>query len=214
MQHQILWTAVNGVGLEHLRLEQTRPGAVAHGVIIRLEKRRPFRASYDIRCDAKWRARSVVLEVIAERPFGLRLVSDGAGRWQTPTGEPVDVFEGCVDLDVSPTPFTNTLAIRRLGLRPGEGAELPAAYVELPKLRLLRLPLRYTCIAMGPGGARYRYESLRSGFTRDLQVDAQGLVVEYPGVFRRIWPRRPSRLPQRLEGRVRREDTSPRSRVV
>lgn len=37
-------------------------------------------------------------------------------------------------------------------------------------------------------GGLYRYESVLSGFNAKLQLDADGLVVEYPGIFRRVWP--------------------------
>lgn len=36
-------------------------------------------------------------------------------------------------------------------------------------------------------GAVYRFESLDSGFTADVEVDAAGLVVTYPGLFQRQW---------------------------
>ncbi|HEX9339624.1 MAG TPA: putative glycolipid-binding domain-containing protein [Thermoplasmata archaeon] len=32
---------------------------------------------------------------------------------------------------------------------------------------------------------RYRYESLDSGFTADIDGDDAGLVAEYPGLWRR-----------------------------
>ena len=32
----------------------------------------------------------------------------------------------------------------------------------------------------------YRFESIASGFEAELAVDAQGLVVDYPGLFRRL----------------------------
>ena len=35
------------------------------------------------------------------------------------------------------------------------------------------------------GPTRFRYRSLSSGFTADLTVDADGLVVEYPPFWRR-----------------------------
>ena len=40
---------------------------------------------------------------------------------------------------------------------------------------------RYTNL----GGGRYRFESLDDDFTADLTVDEAGLVVDYPGLFRR-----------------------------
>ena len=30
----------------------------------------------------------------------------------------------------------------------------------------------------------YRYESLKSGFTAELKVDEDGLVIDYPDIFR------------------------------
>jgi hypothetical protein len=185
---QVLWEHLTAVGFEHLHLAQTRSRIRADGLIIRLEKRTPFRAWYQVQCDAQWRAREVRLDIIAARRAHLQLRSDGAGHWTTASGDSLAVFEGAVDLDISATPFTNTLAIRRLGLRAGEAAEIRAAYVELPKLQLHALPQRYTRLSDGPRGARYRYESVRTGFRRDLQVDATGLCVDYPGIFRRIWP--------------------------
>jgi len=44
-------------------------------------------------------------------------------------------------------------------------------------------PQRYTCLEPM---RRYRYESLDSDFTREIEVDLDGLVVVYPGLFRRI----------------------------
>ena len=43
---------------------------------------------------------------------------------------------------------------------------------------------RYT--KLDPAGRRYRYESVDSDFTRDIEVDEHALVVTYPGLFRRL----------------------------
>ena len=37
-----------------------------------------------------------------------------------------------------------------------------------------------------PTGGLYRFESLSSGFRADIPVDGDGLVLDYPGVFRRV----------------------------
>jgi hypothetical protein len=81
------------------------------------------------------------------------------------------------------TPFTNTLPIRRLRLKPGESAEIAAAFIEFPQLTVVKSPQRYTCLEED---RRYRYESLASGFTREIEVDGQGLVVTYPDFWQRI----------------------------
>jgi hypothetical protein len=42
-------------------------------------------------------------------------------------------------------------------------------------------PQRYVCIELL---RRYRCESRDSDFMRDIEVDVDGIVVEYPGLFR------------------------------
>jgi hypothetical protein len=43
---------------------------------------------------------------------------------------------------------------------------------------------RYTCLEP----QLYRYESVESGYTANLKVDTDGLVLEYPEAWRRVWP--------------------------
>jgi hypothetical protein len=92
-----------------------------------------------------------------------------------------------VDVDISVTPFTNTLPIRRLGLAPGESAEISVAYVEGTELQAWPEPQRYTCLEKHSRGGLYRFLSLEGGFTADLPVDAECLVADYPGLFRRAF---------------------------
>ncbi len=48
---------------------------------------------------------------------------------------------------------------------------------------------RYTCLKpLGPDGGLYRYEGRFRGFSAELPVDSDGLVIDYPETFRRIWP--------------------------
>ncbi len=92
-------------------------------------------------------------------------------------------------MDISQTPFTNTLPIRRLGLGPGESAEISVAYVDGTQLQPWPEPQRYTCLEEGGRrGGLYRFLSLDGGFTADLPVDADGLVLDYPGLFKRALP--------------------------
>ena len=51
MEREVMWTPWEGPGLEHLRLLTSDGGAVANGLVIGLEAGRPFRISYEIRCD-------------------------------------------------------------------------------------------------------------------------------------------------------------------
>jgi uncharacterized protein len=96
---------------------------------------------------------------------------------------PLPQLAGAIDIDISITPFTNTLPIRRLRLQTGQSQEILVAYVQLPGLAVTTDRQRYTC---REPDRRYRYESLDGDFTREIEVDGHGLVVTYPGLFRRV----------------------------
>jgi hypothetical protein len=89
-------------------------------------------------------------------------------------------------VDLLPTPFTNTLPIRRLRLAVGDSREILVAYVTVPGLELSAARQRYTRLEPRDGRDVYRFEGLGSGFVAEVTVDAEGLVVDYPGLFRRV----------------------------
>jgi hypothetical protein len=185
MNRQIFWTPWDGLGLEHLRLTDTGGDILADGVIIgRAGDGAPFRAHYTVQCDAQWRVRAVRIDLLDDANRRLDLYSDGAGHWSDDTGAELPGLAGCFDIDISVTPFTNTLPIRRLSLVPGASADITVVYIDLPALTVEPKMQRYTCLAVDI--ARYRFEARSTGFTADLPVDADGLVQDYPGLFRRV----------------------------
>jgi uncharacterized protein len=187
VEREVMWTPWEGPGLEHLRLVASGSGVVANGIVIGLEAGRPFRIGYEITCDGRWRVQEVrAAAPDSERPV-LELLTDGEGHWKRGGGEPVPELDGCIDVDISATPFTNTFPIRRLGLEPGESEELTVTYVRVPELLVGPERQRYGCLEEQADGGLYRFEALPSGFTAELPVDAEGLVIDYPGLFRRAW---------------------------
>ena len=184
---EAVWAPWDGRGLEHLRLRPGEEGIEADGIVIGEEEGTIFRARYVIRCDPGWRTREMILDPLDGRdPLHLR--SDGKGNWSDASGRSIPELEGCSDVDLSATPFTNTLPIRRLDLSEGESSEIVAVYMDVPNMRLHASGQRYTCLERNAEGSLYRYEDegLFRGFAVDLPVDAAGLVLDYPGIFRRM----------------------------
>lgn len=185
MRRDVFWQPWGEIGLEHLWLETDAAGVQADGLIVGLAVGRPFRVRYRLRCDAAWRVREVrVADLDAGRD--LHLLADGNGTWTLGDGTPLPDLADCIDVDLSATPFTNTLPIRRLALAPGELADLAVAYVAVPELTVAPDPQRYRCLERRPDRGRYRYESLDSDFAAEIAVDADSVVLDYPGLFRRV----------------------------
>jgi hypothetical protein len=177
----IRWSAWDGceAGLEHVDLSPADGGIDVSGVVIGREDEARFGLSYRLKLDASWRTREAHLQTTSGR--ALHLESNGQGGW-TENGRGRPDLQGCIDIDIQATPLTNTLPIRRLDWLPVESTDIRLCYVETPGLTVSPQDQRYT--ALTPGSL-YRFESLDSGFTADLPVDEDGLVLDYPGLFRR-----------------------------
>lgn len=111
MERQVMWSPWTGPGLEHLHLLQQQKDIVADGLILGVKEQTPFRVRYEIRCDLHWRVRAIQLSLLGGSSHSLHFFTDGAGSWTTESGEAIPSFKGCLDVDISATPFTNTLPI-------------------------------------------------------------------------------------------------------
>jgi hypothetical protein len=185
MNREVIWQAAGGIGQEHLTLSDRNGLIVADGFAIAKPGEVPIRVRYQVVCDAGWVVRGVGVstELVGGSPTVIELRSDGSGHWTNSDGTALPQLDGCVDVDLSITPFTNTLPIRRLGLKPGDSETIHVTYINAETLSVEMWEQRYTGVSEGV----VRYESVSSGFSRDLEVDADGLVRNYPGLWTRVW---------------------------
>lgn len=176
------WQSWDANGIEHLVVREGAREIVAESVVVGSADDAVFALRYRIRCDKSWRVRSTEVAVVGS-DRKIEIAGDGNGHWSDASGKRLPKLAGAIDIDLSATPFTNTLPIRRLKLRAGQSAEIVTVYILAPALTMTTDPQRYTCIEPLK---QYRYESLDSDFTREIEVDRRGMVVTYPGLFRRL----------------------------
>ena len=189
----LLWRRLDSPSLEMFTLEQN-PTPVLSGTVV-LELNGQSAAVRYRTLTADWKTRQVTVTLrhgTSDRRLELRV--DDEQRWWQGEAE-LTGLRGLYDVDLSVTPATNTLPLRRLGLNVGESCEVTAAWVKFPELRLEPLSQRYTRL----GEVRYRYESgdAFADFSAALTVDDAGLVTEYlmtgsPDEARSGWTRLPS----------------------
>ena len=182
LYRSIIWRRLDLPALEYFELRERADAIGLSGTIIMVDSAVPFRAEYQIRCDRSWVTQSVRVTLTrGTESRELNLVTDDQHRWWR-EGEELPQVAGCVDIDISITPSTNTLPIRRLALQPGESRDVSAAWVKFPELTLEPLPQRYVRTEEG----RYRYASRGGEFTADIDVDDVGLVIRYPPLWERV----------------------------
>ena len=138
---------------------------------------KPYRAAYEIEARGDWVTRRLRIEVAGVGTLELR--HDGKGTWSGARN--AADLDGVLDCDLAFSPLTNLMPVRRHGLHEQPGAaEVDVAWISLPDLAVHRERQRYEHLAPG----RVRFSS--GDFTADLELDADGLVVVYPGLARRL----------------------------
>ncbi|MEU6890218.1 putative glycolipid-binding domain-containing protein [Streptomyces sp. NPDC046557] len=144
----------------------------------------PYWLAYELETgpDYVTRRLSVTVET-HDTTIGLDLRRDDEGRW-TGDGGPRPDLDGALDCDLGLCPLTNTMPVLRHDLhrRPDAGArDFLMAWVSVPDLAVSADRQTYTPLGQAPTGARtIRYES--DDFRSDVIFDADGLVVDYPGL--------------------------------
>jgi hypothetical protein len=175
----IVWRRVDMPGHEAAELHRVGDAWELSGVAVLTDAGRPCRLDYVIECGGDWATRRCEVRgyVGADRAH-MVVVRDEAGSWAV-NHEPAASLDGCIDVDLGFSPSTNLLPIRRLALAVGASASVRAAWIRFPQLTVEVLEQTYTRTAP----ETYKYESAGGAFRRDLAVNADGLVVDYPGLW-------------------------------
>lgn len=179
----VLWTRRDQVSLEYFEFHHSSGDIGMSGTVLTSHDKKPLRVDYILHCDPSWATRSVHIFLThdARSSKALNLTVDDQRRWWS-EGKELVAVAGCVDIDISLSPSTNTLPIRRLSLAAGEERDVSAAWVRFPELTVEPLPQRY----VRTGEFMYRYASDGGAFTADIEVDELGLVVRYPPAWERV----------------------------
>ncbi|HEX8246616.1 MAG TPA: putative glycolipid-binding domain-containing protein [Pyrinomonadaceae bacterium] len=178
MNREIWWSSCEEPGLEHLNLKRGGENIVAESVILRVQDGNPFRLSYRIGIDSGWRVREVEVGLQSGSERQIKLRSDVGG------GNALPEFAGCFEIDISATPFTNTLPIKRLAPESGESVDISVVYFLVPEMIIKRSEQRYS--RLEKDSYRFEEKGLFDGFSADLTFDEDGLVIDYPNLFRRV----------------------------
>lgn len=175
----ILWRRLDRPGMEVAGFEHGNPNWHLHGTVLLEDSGNPCRLEYAVVCDGAWKTLwARVTGWIGSTPVSQRVARNPAGEWRQ-NGILCPGVQGCLDIDLAFTPLTNLLPIRRLALMVGGSAPVLAARLRFPDFALVPLQQTYTREAEHS----YRYESDGGKFTAALEVNGEGLVLRYGGIW-------------------------------
>ena len=166
--------AKNGANLSTVSLRWENEGWTADGIIT------SDKAHFVLRLSAQWVVQQFLLFRDLEEP-DLWLANAGGGRWGEMNGAHRTELDGCVDIDLAGTPFTNAIPIRRLPLLVGHSATLNVIAVDIETLGVTVQPQIYTRVDTH----KWRYTSMALRSEVEVEVDEMGFVTDEPGAFRR-----------------------------
>lgn len=169
------------IGLEHLVLTK---GAATSVILAVDEDDVPFRLDYHLRWSPSGclQEANLILEKGIERR-SMNLHADGTGNWKHASGQLISELDGCIDIDIWPTPFTNSFPLWRSSMNIGQRKEFRMAFINGCTLAIEAKSQAYSRL----GERLYLFESLDgSQFRAELPLDKDGLVIDYPELFQRI----------------------------
>lgn len=179
MEGQYIWKGKQSV--ETLWLKSQEGFIEANSLIEKNYNKKTFHIKYSIRLSSDWKVQEVKLESSSFEKDVVYLKSDLNGTWFNEYDEELPELKGCYDVDISVTPFTNTLPIRRLGNTLKSKQNIKVLYLDGLLGRYKKVTQDY--LKLSPN--LYRYEAGFGKFKTEIEVDENGLVINYPGLFKR-----------------------------
>ncbi|MFM2076444.1 MAG: hypothetical protein RJA49_334 [Actinomycetota bacterium] len=173
--HLVRWATWDGEHLDTTTIRYENEGFTVSGVLTR------ERVEFVVRLSSTWQVRQFILFRDLEEP-DLWLATDGSGRWGEMNGAHRTELDGCYDVLLEGSAFTNALPIHRLPLLEGHAAEVPVVRVDPETLAVEAVTHRYTRLA----SHRWRIETEAAGSAIEVEVDEHGVVLDYPDGFRRL----------------------------
>ncbi|MBY4899202.1 putative glycolipid-binding domain-containing protein [Cupriavidus sp. AU9028] len=209
----VCWSWMTQTGLDAAAVLPSSDGVTVHGRMQAQWDDGPLELAYRLDCGPRWAFRQLrACTVYLGRTRTLSLWRDDEG-WHDAAGRREDLAAARF-IDIMATPITNTLPVAEEEWSAGVGREFTMAYVRLPELQVRPVRQRYTLLANDADGTRrFRYETLGgtasdgqagagqgsgaaaaaaeyhdqdSGFSAEIVVDANGLVLYYPPYWRRM----------------------------
>lgn len=170
------WRRVDEPGLELMTLSRSRAGIDVRSTVIHAGAE-GFGLRYRWELDASWRTRRLRIDRTDGIEMSLLIERSGDTHWRI-DGEARPDLAGCHEVDVSATPFCNSLAIQQLG---SAGGELLALFIDAPCLTCQPSRQRYE--PLGSRAWRYVDKGVSDGFIARLDLDTEGLVATYEHLF-------------------------------
>jgi hypothetical protein len=165
--------------------DESGGGFKIQGTVLTLLGVDPAEIRHVIACNSEGLTRACAVDILAgEGIQSFRIHVSERGQWIV-NGVAAPELSGVNDVDLSFSPCSNTLPIRRLNLPVGEKARIASAWLRFPELDIVRAEQIYTRLSE----ERYRFETGTGDFMAELIIDDHGIVTTYGDLWQSLTPR-------------------------
>lgn len=179
MQTTIIWKGLYYHSMENCVVASSAIGNEISSTILGYHERQAFQVDYHIRANKNWeidfasvqtRLNDVEYTAVLDMKNGECFLN----------GERNAAFDGFVFIDISVTPFTNTLPINRLQLQLKERKVIQVIYFDILGKEIKPVKQVYTRLSAN----KYLYENFDGSFSATITTNEPGLVTQYPQLFK------------------------------
>ncbi|MBB6331382.1 hypothetical protein HNP24_002332 [Chryseobacterium sediminis] len=177
----LIWQGILYQSLEYFHLQPDDEGYTVESKILGYHEGKIYAVNYRICTDKDWIVQDFLVESEVNRVVKTFAGKRSGNQWEiNNTVHPE--FNNFKFIDISLTPFTNTLPINNLKLSENSSQKIDVIYIDVLNQHVRPVQQQYTRTA----SHKYLYENIENDFKAEISVDEMGLVTSYPELFEKI----------------------------
>ena len=182
MQKSFVWEGLLYDTEEHCAVNYHGDEIIIRSEIEGWAGKLPVYAEYFLKLDTAWQVLEIDIRyTLGQEEYHHTYTRTGA-IWTDKTGADVADFGEAVFVDISLTPFTNTLPIRSLNFTEEAPQEISVVYFDVLENSISHKVQRYT----KKGTNSWLYENTDTDFSALITTDDEGFVTDYPTIFKML----------------------------
>ncbi len=178
MQTNIIWKGSYYQSMEYCNLIQDESGNEIQSTIIGYHEQQIFKVEYHIHTNNTWEVVSVNIDMQLNDTPEIIILENKDGIWYL-NNKPEPSFKDIAYIDISLTPFTNTLPINGLIFENNKPQTIDVIYFDLLEKEIKPSKQIYARLSTD----KYLFQTYDGSFKAEIKVDGQGLVTDYPQLF-------------------------------
>ncbi|MFS4471190.1 putative glycolipid-binding domain-containing protein [Chryseobacterium sp. T20] len=177
----LIWKGIFYQSLEYFNLQSDDKNYTVESKIIGCLKNKIYNVEYKIRIDKDWIIQGFLIESEIDRVKRTLAGKKIQDQWEINNVINPE-FNNFKFIDISLTPFTNTLPINNLKLSENSSQKIDVIYIDVLNHHIRPVQQQYTRTSVN----QYLYENIENDFKAEISIDETGLVTVYPKLFEKM----------------------------